>query len=328
MGLSDNERLRGIYGVLYRAHGILQDRSERQCDDYVCPRVRAVFNLAHQLWPAFLRELSNGAHWILGSSSSRTILEAPSTPWEVAVVWGCLEDEKRDDSPFDARTRLSLSALVSEENRNLGDVMSIYQEMESLIYYLRRYDDEFRARYSILDDLVSKICGACFAVFAGEPAFPKAYLVREIANILYGPTYPYDSDGRDVVTTILDQHYLHHDFVRLATSRFDIEGLQKHHRSLVKSVARARNKLGNDYPSDLALLDLRCRTVLTLSKAGAEYEHVRRAILDTLRQSPLKAKVKRYESIMLEQAKAHTKQKDALARRDLSVLNPLAVYDC
>jgi hypothetical protein len=167
-----------------------------------------------------------------------------------------------------------------------GYIFRIYQWVEQLIYYLRRYNDDFLARFKELSDLVANIQGECYRVFSQNPNYAKAYLIREMMDILYGPGYPYDPNP-DVVTRILTKETLHHDFTSLM--KWPLETLAKHHVDMVRARVKAQRKAEerHKYGADEELLRLRLFKTIEFSRKSHEYEHIRKSIVKLLEDSPL-----------------------------------------
>ena len=197
MGLCNEERRTGIYWGLHRIDKIVEDWKHRRkvYDFYVNDNVERVFELVDQLWPAFLGGISNSIHWIFGSSSSNTVTDQLNTPWEVAIEHFCsdaYEEFHKDencikwrsdnpDRPYNAVEDTNIADLLkSKDHWPEAYVFEIYQEVEQLIYYLRRYNDKFLQGYVDLNTLVSKISGACFNVFAVNEKYAKAYLIHQM----------------------------------------------------------------------------------------------------------------------------------------------------
>ena len=274
MGLSNEERLSGIYWSLYRIDKVLETWSwQKERERYIPREVERVFSLIDQLWPTFLGKMSNSLHWVMGSDTGNTLKGDPDSPWALAVTNHCEKawDELHKDEgsrawrdpdyqkPFNATEHTSISHLVSHYGENSkGFIFDIYREMEQVVYYLRRYDDDFLKKYSYLSDLVAKIMGACFTIFADHEGYAKAYVIHQMMEIMYGPKYPYREEEWDIATQILSKHNIHHDFTRLMDHDTKLEDLARRHIELAKAKVAAMQRFdGQDWSQDVDLLRLR-----------------------------------------------------------------------
>lgn len=306
MSLSDEERLSGMYHAIRELTGIAHSWREdhRFRDGLDRDQYSRVRDLVDSLWPVFLGSQSNGLHWIMGSDSSNPITHEPTTPWAMAIT-GHLEDVarkiNREDPPwenpdykppFNAIEFTNIQYLLSHCHRweaygvAQGYVFRIYQWVEQLIYYLRRYNDDFLARFKELSEVVAKIQGECYRIFSQNPNYAKAYLIREMMDILYGQGYPYDPNP-DVVTQILIEENLHHDFTSLM--KWPLETLAKHHVEMVRARVKAQRKAEerHKFGADEELLRLRLFKTIEFSRKSHEYEHIRKSIVKLLEDSPL-----------------------------------------
>jgi hypothetical protein len=215
MGLSDNERLCGIYRIIDQVYELMREW-ELNCahPDSGWNAASPFLGLCKQLWPAFLGRGRNPLHWLMGSDSDQTLTDQPTTPWAVAVQRHLEEAYETivEDRQYTATgyrkfkfepvgDRFAIPSLLNWGNRaDLALIFRIYQKMEDLIYRLRRYDDAFLERFSTLNDLVSTIMGACHHQFQEEKQFAQAYVLRQFASKLYG-----DTNTDDLVSSIVTQ---------------------------------------------------------------------------------------------------------------------------
>jgi hypothetical protein len=176
MGLSDGERIHGMYFAISRLFKIKEQMEEEASRDrwyspYNVPGVKDFAKIIDGLWHDLLGKNSNGMHWVVGSSSSNVITYYDARdPWSVAVsnfLFHCsskrIEDlpkrkNKFDNDPFEHS--LSIAGLLN--NSFFANVFRIYQETEHVIYYLRRYDDEFLKGFEAIDKSTSSLQGLCF----------------------------------------------------------------------------------------------------------------------------------------------------------------------
>lgn len=158
-------------------------------------------------------------------------------------------------------------------------VYEIYSELETTVYYLRRYNDELLSRHSRLDRTVSKLFGLCFCHMQGTESFSKAYILAEVCKILYGREYFFKSqaDQFDAVTKwALDtnfQHYISH-----VMNDWDIQKLADLH---VKLLGRKPEN---------QLLE-RLLGFIQLAGRKLHYEHEHKEVLAMCKKTPeLKSK--------------------------------------
>lgn len=298
MGLSDQERLRGMYFAIRDITGIAKHLRQ----DY-----EEVHNLINQLWHAFLGNDTQNLLWIMGSNSEQTIKGEPHSPFTLAVT--CKLEEKANkerqiDVKFNILDHLCMSTLLKHSNWNGASasyLLKAYQHTETIMYYLRRYNDDFSDRYEKASSLVSRIQGECFRAFSKRDCFAKAYLIHEMMEILYGKNYPYDSD---VVTSILESEVLHHDFTGLMN--LQIEDLIPHHIELVQAF-----EADNDYK----LNRLRLFKVIEFSTKTHQYEHVRKNIIAKLEVTDLAKEIPEVNKAWDRLKKLWEKNKEAENKR-------------
>lgn len=345
MGLSDEERRSGMYyavsAMTELGHKIdeateWKDETARLC------------KLLDSLWPALIGNSSNSCHWIMGSASSREIRGEPMSPWTMAIV-SHLEkidhrpqrsngddpsrDEEKDKKPFDAMDSLQIPDLIgySDEYQAAvyAEVLRVYRWTEQIIYYLRRYKDDFLDSYRELSDTIARIQGECFLLFDRNDVFARAYLGHEICKLLYGPRYPYD-DRPDVVTRLMTKHYVHHDLRKIAER--PVEELAKYHVALVRETLAAQRRSPDryNYMGDVALQKLRLTTVIELGNL-AEYKHIRDSVLGTIRNSELADMAEAVEEKLAQQAaeiaaEKKERQDGCDSKRDESLLDCYSVW--
>ena len=316
MGLSNEERKSGIYWGLYRLNRLV--REWKECKDKYPPKgTEEILDLLDKLWHSFLCDQSNGIHWFMGSSSSNTIhCDGGNTPWEVAMIEHCSKVYKPKDylhpdreKPYDAMEMLTIPYLLHDtyEGWSKSYVFQVYQEMENLVYYLRRYKDDFMEGYPELNASISKIMGLCFEIFASEEDYAKAYVIHEMMKIMYGPRYPYSEDEWDIVTKIMSKHNIHHDAARLM--KWQLKDLAVHHVALVKAYVAARKRLEHKWIEDAELLQLRMTLICEFSHSLHEYKHTRKAVLDELVDSTLNTDIPAFAILLEKKAVEFEKNK-------------------
>ena len=330
MGLSNEERKTGIYWSLYRIDKVVKEwsnRKEVQRGEYISDEIEKVFELADKLWPAVLGGISNAIHWIIGSSSSHSVKQE-DTPWEVAIHNFCEKAyeqiNKKEDDWYDGpdHTYNAVNStdiddlLISGGEWGEAFVFRVYREIETIVYYLRRYNDEFLAGYSDLNLLIGKIMGACFTVFADNENYAKAYVVHEILEKMYGPPYPYREKDYDIVTKIMHKENLHHDFALLMKRQ--LKDLVPWHVDLVKKYAMALVKLKGGWNHDPDLLHYRMLIVCEFGRHLHEYKHVREKVYEVLVDSPLAREFETYKALIEKKAEEFAKIKKKDDSEDIS----------
>lgn len=305
MGLSNQERQSGLYWALHRLNNIAKEW--RRNPDFRSWRAGDICDLIDQTWHGFLGKHSNGAHWFIGSASTNTITtDNPVDPWTVAIV-GQLEDiaqkihEENDEyachvitsdelrsDKFNAVDFCSIENLLEDVNDR--NTYRVYRETEQIIYYLRRYDDEFTADLEFLNSLISKIQGICFGEFGTNPRFPQAYLLNKIIEILYGgDCYIYDEDKWDAVQKWLAESSDHHSLKSVGL-KLPLQELARIHIDLVN--------------------DKQNRVLALLALSGCyEYQHLRQRLEALLKEGylrqwkKLQAEINRYQKLFDERKK-------------------------
>ncbi len=205
MGLCDEERMAKLFFSMKRLNKLLEkwNGDHRTSRDY--PSYNHLKSLADQSFPIFFANQSNAIHWFMGSSTSNIIrsdMEADS--WGLAIgthLSKALDEnagfwDRKPGDPWRIEDSFSVEQLLEYAGHvNESYVFQIYQEMENSIYALRRYDDKFRKDLGKLDDLIGKICGACFSIFSDHECFANAYLINRIIHLIYTGDYPYKKDS-------------------------------------------------------------------------------------------------------------------------------------
>lgn len=236
MGLSNQERRIGIYHTVNKIVQIkdqwVNDKKVLSC--YLIEH-KNILNLVDNLWHATIGNMSNSLHWIMGSSAYNKITtDDPYTVWEIAITDNLNDIIREKDKlvlkeiPNDL-DHLKISDLLSAcGSHSEKYIFEIYSWCEQLIYYLRRYDDVFLKKYENLNELTSNIMGYCFNSFINEDCYKKAYIVRQIAEIIYTDLYPYSK--YDFVAKFASENHLHYGFLK--SMDMDIKDLIKYHITL------------------------------------------------------------------------------------------------
>ena len=213
---------------------------------YVQKDLKKLHKLCDNLWHSFMGNQSNSAHWILGSDSNNVIKDDSYSPWALSVREKVEEayskhlkkinpsqhfdfDNDRTFNAFDSF--LSIHGLINYAHGPFGAVYRIYQNAEGISYALRRYKDKYLQNFEELNKLLSDINGTCFRIFSKSDRFAKAYLIHQMAEIIYNRrAYPYNIDS-DPVTVHLSKNHIHHDISRMMED--DLETIVKNHKYLL-----------------------------------------------------------------------------------------------
>ncbi len=307
MGLSDAERRAGIYKSV---KDITQIRREWG-NDYrmtgLSRRESVVFwTLIDKMWSGVFGQARNPLHWILGPSTVGQIrTDDPKMPWDMAIteqlgrVASQLESNyERGREEFDPCEYLSVANLLrtASPRQYSGDIVysyiyRVYLELETLVYYLRRYNDEFVQHYQDLSDLVDRLYGVCYESFSTEPMYAAAYVVNQIVCRIYdSPSQHYVAREPDVVQHIAVKHNLHHDLTHMVNK--PLLELCPIHIELEKA------KILNQRQCRLNYLELRLKILLSNCDNPRRYPHVRNDILDEIARSPLSGSIVSWEALM------------------------------
>jgi len=223
MGLCNTER---YAGVLRAAKRIYQNATEMP-DAYDTKPIR---DHALNIWASIFGSASNSVHWFMGSSATNEVIKENS-PWAVALMghWK-VEREKdnffnkvQENAPFDPFDGfLDISGILELESKSFARVYDVYAWTEQLIYYLRRYDDEFVVENKELSDWASVTMGLCFSHFEQYQDYAKAYLYHQICEKLY---------KNDVLEKIARKQCWHHN-LRSRYRDYSLEDLMNYHMRL------------------------------------------------------------------------------------------------
>ena len=303
MGLSSEERLDGLYWSIMRLtnlrHRLLESK-QKEHGRYPYGEgvhLEEIEMLLSGLWHDLLGGDRNGLHWLFGSDSSNHINHYAMSPWAVAVrgkspramiydwepgkemEWSENEEHKDAFNVFDSF--LSLGGLIGHcDDRVMSPfyqlVYGIYQELETTLYYLRRYNDEFLTRFDSLSRTISRLNGACFCIMGSSDEFAKAYILHQIAIILYGGKHYYiaQDDDRDVVTTWALGCSIHHHISHVMHD-WDIKKLADLHVELLAN------------PGKDEFLIVRLLSFLNLAGRKFQYEHEHKRLFEMCQNHPV-----------------------------------------
>jgi hypothetical protein len=126
--------------------------------------------------------------------------------------------------------------LVRAASPVMGDLLKLYCHLESLIYALRRYNDQLRTSHAELDAMISSLYGQCYEVFVHSPVIVHSYLIYDIGQLMLR--------NQDFVK-VLSKMNLHHH-MRYMEFR-DVNVLVDLHKELHESMHKDKN--GVDIPT-------------------------------------------------------------------------------
>jgi hypothetical protein len=306
MGLSDEERIRGVLVVVGKVSKLLDDWKRENGRNPVY-ELEPLLGLLEEMWPATLEGQTNGDAWLWGSPSNSPITRGSMSPWAVAVSRQLEEavgerGKVIESKTYDVIEHCSVENLLGAGHCGPeGFVFRVYREMEALAYYLRRYDDELRKDLRRLDALVSDVMGRCFVWFEENEAFAKAYVLHDIMEMVYTVGYIWKEEKDwDVVTRVCMESIAHHDFVAVLEpgSGWGLEELCRIHVELLGQRAKAKpGTRGEEWARTPKMLEARFEAAVALvGHRWGKYPHTLRPVLSMLGKSPLRGKVRRLKA--------------------------------
>jgi hypothetical protein len=225
MGLCNTERYSGILRTAKKIY-------ENALEIPEAYDIKAIREHALKIWPMVFGATSNSGHWIMGSSATNEVIREDS-PWAVVIMdhWSEVRDKDnffnqiRENAPFDPFDWcLTISGFIEGENKGKARVYDVYAWTEQLIYYLRRYNDEFMRGYQELSDWASTTLGLCYAHFYGDDVYARAYTYNQLCEKIY---------KNQIVEKIAAKQCWHHDF-RARFRDYSLEDLMDFHMRLFK----------------------------------------------------------------------------------------------
>lgn len=320
MGLSNEERISGIYYAINNMVEIADDiRREKEAFNFP----KKLMGLVDQLWHAFLGGTRNSAHWILGSSATNRVTWGSASPWGIAAINHHTDklleeenilDQMEKDKPFDAfEGFLDISGLLNQVNKIYGVIYDLYSWSEQVVYYLRRYEDEFLSRYTDLSKVISDIQGECFHLFKDSDVYSRAYILNNICKFLYGKFYPYREEEWDSFTKFLSKNCGHHDLSRMMREG-NLKTLAEIHIKLHKA----------DRIKKLTIMD-KAEAFLILTGRRFHYDHKFVEMMKILKLDSKKAK--KLKDLFLKCKEAHDQEeKNSTKSYKMSQYSPLSIY--
>lgn len=319
MGLSNEERIKGLYWTISKMNDLISESKDDFCYDKELPK------LIKKLWHAFLGTTRNSSHWILGSSATNIVRWSTTTPWGIAVTHYCngiLEKKselfKKPKNFFDAfEGFLDITGLLQQVDRQYSTTYEIYSYNEQIIYYLRRYDDELLSDLEELSCLTSNIHGECFKLFSQNEVYARAYVLNIVLKLIYGDYYPYQEEKWDILTKHLSKNHCHHDLSRIM------------HEGELKQLSELHVKLHQAKETKKLTLMMRLEAFLMLAGHRYHYDHIFNTLVQSLKQKRFNKQYIEKLSKMFEQNKIdHEKnEKDSSQQYKINQLSPLSIYD-
>jgi len=323
MGLSNEERLKGIYYAVAKITEFA-DELDKKKPGYP----EKLVGLIQHLWHDLLGRNANSIHWVVGSSATNQITWGTISPWSIAVQGHCdglfneespvLKARKNsdDDEPFDAfKSFLGIPGLLGQAGEHYKFVYNVFAWSEHLVYYLRRYRDELLEDLSSLSETISKIQGECFNLFKGDDTYARAYVLFQACRLIYTDSYPYMD--YDAFTQYLTKEGCHHDLNRLMTEGSLKEISEVH---IILERARKQNKLTQV---------LRAECFMKLAGHKYHYDHQFKALIKIAGKSWSNDQKKRLTELFEECKKKHEEyEKDSQERYENNKEDKLSLYGC
>ena len=331
MGLSDEERVSGLFYAVDAMVEITDQLKERIKDNgYQHPK--KLVDYIDQLWHAFLGRFNNSAHWILGSSASNPVTWGSSSPWGLAITHHCngvLSDEddldtvlekqgkKNSKNEFDAFDGfLDIPGLLNSAGGPYKQIYNIFSWSEQIVYYLRRYEDDFLAKMKDLSKIVSDIQGECFHLFKENKVYAKAYILNILAKMLYGPLYPYQVEKWDPLVRHLCDAYIHHDLSRMMGPEGDL-----------KTLAKLHVKMQHAEKEKKMILMLRTEAMLELAGRNYHFDHHFKKLEELLKGSVTREDFRKLKKLFEKNKKDHEDhEKKSQEGFQNDQMSPLSIY--
>lgn len=244
MGLSNEERYTKI------AHGV---NRIYKLSDHIDNCNNKLKKLSENIWYEFLKNESNGAFWLTGSSLANDYLSGENL---ISVAFDSHRPEKNNPLKIEINSDFlksyeTISDMCSIinllKNRSKHAILEIFLNTEFVSYALCRYKDEFSCRYEGLNRLIRKIQGECFAIFEADREFTQAWMVASLIDKIF------TMDDKDIVNQWWIRHNLHHDI------RFEWKDYENHFK-LFKN-------------HQFKKMSVQDRIDLTLELIDSKYEH-------------------------------------------------------
>jgi hypothetical protein len=323
MGLSDEERLSGVYYAIDSMMEIVKNLNYHK-EEYDYPHT--LINYVKEMWHAFIGKDSNGIHWVIGSSSSNEVTHYSPSIWGVAAInhhtdkvlkesKGPLEEFVKDNknffNAFDGF--LDISGLLKSDGHFKSAIYDIYGWTEQVIYYLRRYDDKFLKEHEALSKVVSNVQGECFNLFKHDNVYARAYILNKICKFIYTDKYPYRSKNYDMFTRFLVKEHCQHHFTT-PMHEHDIKPLAEIHVRLHRA----------DKEKKLTAM-MRAEAFLQVAGSSFHHDHLFNNLVKALNLKGLD--LIKFKMLFIECKNKHEKkEKDSHERYRDDHGSPLSIY--
>jgi len=332
MSLSDEERFSNIVWTTKHLVELKNqiDESIRN-DPHIYPEdtLERLSSLIDSAWHLVVGDISNGAHWILGSSACNKVNE--QSLWGIAVLHHIEENrpqnkeqeermQKFEDDNFDPLDGfLDVYGLLYSVEPGHAMVFKAYALTENGVYAVRRYQDEFSAQYEKFSKLMSDIQGVCFEDFSGNEIFSKAYLANEIFQIIYSQHY---NNPHKVVREIALKQCWHHNLSRIMkVQEVSFDQIMQWHKDLYE-------KTFDGYCTDINLV---LRIAMEIMGRRYHYKHIfqeMQTMLKDTKDVDMNALQKLFErNEMLHDTKEKEDQKEYSLNSNSSYLGNIYGYE-
>lgn len=173
---------------------------------------------------------------------------------------------------YDTASRmLDMQRIISNSDKNAGDVLLIYNWTESIIYALCRYNDDFKDDCKSLHFVVRQIQGECFDNFKCNRVYTAGWMLANLADKIL-------TFKEDIVNKWWMKHHLHHN-IQIKNLEYD--------------------KLFNLYKRfQFKELSIEKRIILTLRLMGKKYhcEHQHKEFLEMIKDVKIHKEIGKYLS--------------------------------
>ena len=197
MGLSDEERQDKIIATaseIFKLAVSIEKNAKNDNGLYGTKEsIERLCSEAKAIWHAIYGGHSNSAYWILGGSVGSETKNDAFDPLSSAIR------HQLDDSAADSERsqivddyeeknyhlgQMTHLYLTRDASVVLGELLQMYEYIESMFYAVRRYDDELRQSLSNLDALLSSLYGQFYCIFKYSQEVVHCYLIADICKLL------------------------------------------------------------------------------------------------------------------------------------------------
>jgi hypothetical protein len=202
MGLSDEERIAGIYHststIVREANYILKELEGVEYR-YDFKDIEELANyIKDNAWKTLLKGQSNSLYWIMGAESLGDVLNEKSL-LDCAIISATQkegnspihpEDFSKEEEQTWNRCQFFIDTLTPKNiinNPIKGSIYTINEHIENILYRINRYGDKLSKSLSGYEDFISNIRGKLFEIFKNDKDFIKTYLIDKIFNKIFKP---------------------------------------------------------------------------------------------------------------------------------------------